>query len=216
MQSLLSKYKLFVFDWDNTLVSTNFLINVIHLFKPRYIKYSRMPSHQASIGQAKPVKIDEKVLEAESKIYSKLFDIYLMFFKPKPKPYAKDVLRLLKSAGKKLAVFSDGKGYRVIREARLQGLLNYFDLILSADMVNAYKPNPAPILALAERFHVSREELLYVGDMVIDIATARSAGVDVCAIADGLSSYTALKQARPTYLLGSLESLFRLLEKQKD
>ncbi|MGC9037187.1 MAG: HAD family hydrolase [Candidatus Micrarchaeia archaeon] len=215
MQSLLSKYKLFVFDWDNTLVSTNFLIKVSHLFKPRYIKYSKMPSYQAGI-QAKPVKIDEKALEVESKVYSKLFDIYLMFFKPKPKPYAKDVLRLLKSAGKKLAVFSDGKGYRVINEARLQGLLNYFDIILSADMVNAYKPNPAPILALAERFHVSRKELLYVGDMVMDIATARSAGVDVCAIADGLSPYTALKQARPTYLIGSLESLFRLLEKQKD
>jgi phosphoglycolate phosphatase len=61
------------------------------------------------------------------------------------------------------------------------------------------------------RLGVTPEQALYVGDMVVDIQTARAAGVRVWVIATGSDSPEALDQAGPDRRLGSLHDLVDLL-----
>jgi len=49
--------------------------------------------------------------------------------------------------------------------------------------------------------------VLYIGDMVVDIETARSAGVRVWVVATGSDEPDALARARPDRMLNSLHDL---------
>jgi phosphoglycolate phosphatase len=75
------------------------------------------------------------------------------------------------------------------------------------------RPKPAPdMLKLAlEQLKVRAEEALYVGDMTVDIATARAAGVRVWVVPTGSDTLGALKAAGPDRLLTSLSELVCLL-----
>ena len=57
-------------------------------------------------------------------------------------------------------------------------------------------------------------EALYVGDMVVDIETARGAGVRVWVVATGSNDRATLEAGRPDRLLGSLRELPGLLDGQ--
>jgi phosphoglycolate phosphatase-like HAD superfamily hydrolase len=54
---------------------------------------------------------------------------------------------------------------------------------------------------------LSPEAVLYVGDMTVDIETARAAGVAVWVVATGSDERGTLERARPDRLLGSLREM---------
>ncbi|MDX6439378.1 MAG: phosphoglycolate phosphatase [Gaiellaceae bacterium] len=56
------------------------------------------------------------------------------------------------------------------------GLLDKFAAIVTADDVTKLKPDPEPVLMLAEALQVDPRELLVVGDSHVDMHAARAAG----------------------------------------
>ena len=122
-------------------------------------------------------------------------------------PGVADTLPLLHSGGLRLAICSNKlKGFT--RE-----LLAIFDLSALFEVVigpeDAPRPKPAPdmLLAALAQLHISRDEALYVGDMVVDIETARAAGVAVWAIPTGSNDEDALRAAQPDRLLHDFREL---------
>ncbi|MBI2806180.1 MAG: HAD family hydrolase [Planctomycetes bacterium] len=91
-----------------------------------------------------------------------------------------------------------------------QELLEYlklaaaFDVVLGPEEVPHPKPAPDMLLRAVEHFAVAKERTLYVGDMLVDIQTARAAGVRVWAVATGSEDRAALVAARPDRLLDGL------------
>jgi phosphoglycolate phosphatase-like HAD superfamily hydrolase len=51
------------------------------------------------------------------------------------------------------------------------------------------------------------DEVLFVGDMPVDIAAARNAGIDVAVVATGSATIEELRDAGPDYFLGSFSDL---------
>ena len=45
--------------------------------------------------------------------------------------------------------------------------------------------------------------------MAVDVYTARFAGIDSCAIADGVDPYGLLKSVKPDYMVRSIEELMK-------
>ncbi len=158
-------------------------------------------------------KVDEvkDTLGAEeiSRFYAFLFDLYSVFYKPRLKEGALDLVKQLRKKGKKIAIFSDSNRYRLFSETRRLGIRGNVDFILSADSIKRFKPNPTGIVALTKKFKVKKSECVYVGDMAVDVYTARFAGVDSCAIAKGVDPYMLLKGVNPKYLVRNIESLSR-------
>lgn len=119
-------------------------------------------------------------------------------------PGAAETLAALKSAGLLLAVCSN--------KPRLftQELLNYlelgsvFDAVLGPEDVARPKPAPDMLQAALQRLQVPPGEALYVGDMVVDIETARQAGVAVWIVPTGSDERSTLAAAQPDRLLNAL------------
>jgi phosphoglycolate phosphatase len=122
-------------------------------------------------------------------------------------PGAADAVQALHRAGLQLAVCSN-KPARFTRDLlEIVGLAEYFALALRPEDVPHPKPAPDMLLEGMRRLGVGPAESLYIGDMVVDIRTARAAGVEVWVVPTGSEERAALEAAAPDSLLSSLADL---------
>ncbi|MGA7990549.1 MAG: HAD-IA family hydrolase [Thermoanaerobaculia bacterium] len=122
-------------------------------------------------------------------------------------PGADAVTRRLREAGIPLAIASNkpARFSRQILEAL--GLLSRFAFVAGPD--DGFPPKPAPhmvFMALAT-LGVKGAESVYVGDMPVDVATARAAGMPVIAIPSGSATEEELRAVSPDLLIRDLNEL---------
>src|SRR5438132_3664165 len=116
-------------------------------------------------------------------------------------PGVADTVKALHQAGLRLAVCSNK-----LRPFTLE-LLDYFGLAALFEVVigpeDAPRPKPAPdmLLAALSQLGVAKADALYVGDMVVDIETARAAGVTVWVVTTGSDEPGTLRAAQPDRVL---------------
>jgi phosphoglycolate phosphatase len=122
-------------------------------------------------------------------------------------PGCAPTVQSLHAAGLHLGICSN-KPVRFTRELiTILGLDAYFEVLLGPEDVPQIKPAPDMLLEGMRRFRVTASETLYVGDMVVDIRTARAAGVTVWVLPTGSETRQALLAATPDRLLESLSEL---------
>ena len=89
----------------------------------------------------------------------------------------REVLDDIKSRGIRLAIVSNKPHFAaqtVINKLLGEG---YFDFVTGQIPGVALKPDPTAVLDVMERFAVTREECLYVGDTGVDMQTGKRAGM---------------------------------------
>jgi phosphoglycolate phosphatase len=91
------------------------------------------------------------------------------------------------------------------------GIASFLDVVLGPEDVPRQKPAPDMLREALSRLHVTAEQTLYVGDMVVDIQTARAAGVTVWVVPTGSEEIAELRQAQPDRLLTDLHQLREIL-----
>ena len=94
---------------------------------------------------------------------------------------------------------------------RTLGLKQYFDVVICAENSNEIKPSPRILLKIIKKLKVDKDEVLYVGDMVIDVYAGRNAGLKTIAIPGGSSSRLELKRARPFKIISKLKEVLKIL-----
>ncbi len=103
-------------------------------------------------------------------------------------------LETLRDSGLKLGLLSD---LPPLRKMELLGFRDYFDFVLCSEDFGALKPDPRPFSALAARFGLDPDSILYVGNKRrYDIAGARAAGMKTALIGRGkdpLADFTFLR-----------------------
>ena len=128
-------------------------------------------------------------------------------------PGAAALLIELHLAGKKIGLCSNKP--RLFSQELLEHLeaAAYFNIVLGPEDVTHPKPAPDMILRAIDRLGIPAEHVLYVGDMVVDIQTARAAGVHIWAVATGSEDRRALEDAKPNRLLADLREMLAELER---
>ncbi|MEM3572133.1 MAG: HAD hydrolase-like protein [Candidatus Micrarchaeaceae archaeon] len=211
----ISDYRTFIFDWDGTLSTSTFLVRISRFFKRRYgADYITAHANEYTKGSMSESRIMRNAEENEihwSVVYEFLYSIYLVFGKPKPREGAIELLQYLRSKRKQIAIFSDGKRYRLIRELRMLGMADYIDFLISADEINAFKPYPDGLNTIVRSLKSEKSKSIYIGDMPVDVFTAKFAGITSCAVLGGMSNRTSLKKAKPDFIFDSLEELRKAL-----
>ena len=68
--------------------------------------------------------------------------------------------------------------YRIEQILEKNNARNVIDVIIGGDDVKNEKPDPEGLLTAIQRLNVSKNQVIYVGDSIVDAKTAQSAGMD--------------------------------------
>ena len=95
------------------------------------------------------------------------------------------------------------------------GLAELFTFIGGPDLGFPEKPDPAMVRAALQSMRSSPAETLYVGDMTVDVETARAAGLAIAVVPLGSSTREELEALRPDHLLPGLADVLGLFGEPK-
>lgn len=122
-------------------------------------------------------------------------------------PGADALVRAAAAQGLALALASNKPSYfshRILKKLQWESL---FCEVLGPDLVSSPKPDPAMLLEAVRRLGFAKEEVLYVGDMTVDLDTARAALVPHVLIASGSMSREVLLAAGAPSVFDDLTQL---------
>lgn len=124
-----------------------------------------------------------------------------------------ETLKRLRSMGLKLALITNsGLKPTMLTVSRLR-LGGYFHLIVTRDHVDSMKPDPKPIEYALSKLGVDRRMAVMVGDSPVDVKAALASHVVPIAVATGVGSIRALREAGARYVIRQITELPALLEK---
>jgi HAD superfamily hydrolase (TIGR01509 family) len=109
-------------------------------------------------------------------------------------PGIETTLRLLRERGLRLAICtgSRGESFRPLEE---QGLLEHFEVVVTAADVKERKPHPEGLLRCLDALGVAPEAAAYVGDSMLDMAAGRAAGMLAIGVLSGAGTSAELAEA---------------------
>src|SRR5205807_1091724 len=87
-----------------------------------------------------------------------------------------------------------------------------FDVVLGPEDVALPKPAPDMLLCALKKLSLNAKQVLYVGDMTVDIQTARAAGVQVWVVPTGCEDRGVLEKAKPDRVLANLQEMVAEIE----
>lgn len=133
----------------------------------------------------------------------------VMLEKTRLLPEAANVLQALREAGKKIALCSNKP--RLFSDDLLKhlGVAECFHTVVGPEDVPRPKPAPDMLIHAARRLGVAHDRVLYVGDMVVDIQTARAAGITVWIVPTGSDTLETLTAAAPDRMLKGLGEILK-------
>lgn len=197
------KYKVLLFDLDGTLCDTDEML--IQSFLALYKKYrpAKIRTREELIYfSGPPIKktlVDEFPDYSFEEIYKAFQETSRELYLPYVKAFENEIetLKKLKEAGYLLGVVTN-KGAPLtkysLEVAHIDGL---FDVVISADDVNAPKPSPLGINKALERLAIAdKGKVLYIGDNDIDYETACNAGTDAMLVTWGPREIKCIKAAK--------------------
>lgn len=213
-------YSTYLFDFDYTLVDSS--KGILTCFRNVLTKHGYTDVTDDQIKQTIGRTLEESFsiltsitekdqLELFRKEYTKEADIYMtsntVFFIE-----TKSVLNALKDAGAIIGIISTKYRYR-IKELLDQHLPeNFFNIIIGGEDVSTAKPSPEGILLAMKHLNVSKEEILYIGDSIVDAKAAEAANVDFAGVLHGVTTAEELSQYSHVKIMKTLEGLLQVEE----
>ena len=210
------KYKVLLFDLDGTLCDTDEML--IQSFFALYKKYrpAKIRTREELIYfSGPPIKktlVDEFPDYTFEEIYKAFQETSRELYLPYVKAFDNEIetLKKLKEAGYLLGVVTNKGAPLTKYSLEICHIENLFDVVISADDVNAPKPSPLGIEKALERLAIAnKEEVLYIGDNDIDYETATNAGVDAMLVTWGPREIKCIKTAK--YAVSSYNELGGIL-----
>ena len=180
-------YKTYAFDMDLTLLDTLETSTIAYraaielmncVFEPSKVVYMLSTPLTTTYDELEnPTKPYKDFLDEFVRVARETFLSGSHFYKD-----SLEVLKLLYSEGKTLAIVTNRDSRVVIDILKQEGILHYFSSIITCDKVKNLKPNPEPILKCLEETNTCKEDFVYIGDAKNDWMSACNAGVDFIAI----------------------------------
>lgn len=127
-------------------------------------------------------------------------------------PGAEEALRAVQGAGMRIGICTNKP------LAFTRGILEHFglarliDAVVGPEDVERLKPAPDMLQVCLNRLNVDPTQAVYVGDMSVDVESARAAGITVWTISTGSEEAGRLAAAYPDRLLNDLGDLPTLLQ----
>lgn len=154
---------------------------------------------------------DEKKIEKGSKIYRRHYGEHMMDHS-RLYPGASEILEYFKSRRQMVITNKPNPFSKDLLHAL--GVGGYFFEIVAGDSAYPQKPSPDAILRTLQRESIALSETLMVGDSLIDIETARGAGIEIVILSHGFSSRNELESVSPDAIVRDFPELLKLAKKK--
>ncbi len=205
------KYKLFVFDWDGTLMDSE--AHIVSSFQASIQDLSLSAKSDDEIkniiGLGLKEAIDALYPGNDEAFLAQLVARYRHHFLVSHKtqselfPGTLEVLEALTEQGHYLAV-ATGKGQAGLRRVlKDTGLGFYFHATRCADETTS-KPHPQMLLEIMDELDVAAHETLMIGDTEYDMEMATNAGVAALAVSTGIHERERLLSHDPVACIGHI------------
>ncbi|MEG0519164.1 MAG: HAD-IA family hydrolase [Bacteroidales bacterium] len=122
-------------------------------------------------------------------------------------PEVKSVLEALKNSGARIGIISTKYRYRIKELLDMHFPDNFMDIMIGGEDVTEAKPSPEGLLLAIKRLNVGKEEVLYIGDSIVDAQTAQAAGVDFVGITHGVTTAAELDKYPHRKIISELDEL---------
>lgn len=198
----MKRYTIYIFDFDYTLVDSS--RGIVTCFRHVLDNHGHTGVTDTEIKRTIGKTLEESfsiltgITEAGTladykREYVKAADVHMtantFFF-----PETIEVLETLKSQGAVLGIVSTKFRYRILDLFEKTGHDGLVDFIVGGEDVTAAKPDPEGLLlAIGRASDGGKSEVLYVGDSVVDAATAQAAGTDFAGVLHGMTTCEELK-----------------------
>jgi phosphoglycolate phosphatase len=126
-------------------------------------------------------------------------------------PHVKETLENLDQRGYRMAIASNKPSYFARDILKALEMEHLFAEVLGPNDVDRPKPDPEMLEIIMMRLGLAPDEVVYVGDMLVDIQVAQRAGVAVYAIPTGSATREALLAGRPDRILHRFTDLLTVL-----
>ncbi len=207
--------KLVIFDLDGTLVNAFPAIadSINHMMKKMGYAPVSLRTVKRSVGWGVSSLVndfvpEDKVAEALA-IFRKHHDARLRK-NIDLLPGVKTLLPFLRSRGCVLAIASNRPAQFCHIILKAVGIDTYFDHVICGDGVKRAKPYPDMVKAILRASRVSPDEAVFVGDMSVDIACGRAAGVFTLGVPGGSCTRAEIKAAKPDMFIERISRVRRL------
>ncbi len=123
-----------------------------------------------------------------------------------------EILDFLKKSGKKIALASSTKRQTVINQLRDAKILDYFDEIVTGDMVSKSKPDPEIFLLACNKLNIAPERAYAIEDSYNGVRSASSGKLRAIMVPDLLPANDEMRELAET-VQESLNDVIDYLEK---
>jgi phosphoglycolate phosphatase len=207
--------KLFIFDLDGTIAdaytaiwkSLNFTRKRFGLEPVSYNESKRKVGRGDRLFMEMFFPNDrmDEALDIYRKHHKKALVIY-----SKQKKNAKKVLSSLRKKSFLLAIASNRPYYFTKVILKALDMKKYFNIVACADKIGSVKPDPGMLYYILRKLHVKIQDAVFIGDMDIDMETAKRAKMDAVFITGGSSSLNSVKKYKNKKVIRSLEEVLKL------
>jgi pyrophosphatase PpaX len=204
-----------VFDLDGTLLDTIGLILASHRHATQLVLGASPPDGVLREGIGRSLRAQMEALDAERA--QDLYDAYRAYNHRvhddhvRAFPGMLELCRRLRDRGVPVAVATSKSADTVNMAFRLVPLEQLLDAVVTSDMTQRHKPDPAPIRLALELLGAEPAGACYVGDAPADIHAARAAGVSAVAVTWGAFDESRLRGEHPDAVATTPEELEEIL-----
>jgi pyrophosphatase PpaX len=193
-----------LFDVDGTLIDT--IPFIVETFQYVFAQYQITGVSEEHILASIGVPLESYLSQFKQAETSTLIDTYIRFNK-RGLDHATaiflgipEMLTDLRALGMPISVVTSKRHASALHTLAVFGLENSFDRVFAKEDTLQHKPHPAPLqFAMRQLGYEDPSRVLYVGDSIHDIQSAKAAGCPACAVGWSRMPLHELKAAQPLY-----------------
>ena len=181
---MISKYELFLFDFDGTLFDT--YESSVYVFEEAYKRKGIKINREEILGYTRePISLSyRKITGSLDGFEDFIKDINELVFSQKVTDMATmyedtlPTLKYLKYHDKKIGIVTSNAKEHILDVLNKHGIAKYFDVIVGNKECPTPKPSPQPIYKALELLNFEdKEKVVYIGDALNDTIAAQNAGI---------------------------------------
>lgn len=123
----------------------------------------------------------------------------------------KEVLQSLKREGYEIGIVTTKFHYRIEQILNKFNILDLADVIVGAEDVKIEKPDPEGLLWVLNKLQLQKDDLLYVGDSIVDAKTAENAQVRFAGVLTGTTTADEFNQYNHVFIGENLKDIYRFI-----